>query len=191
MGPYGAYLADGSEYTGAYGVDSATLREFHRERWHLFAESDADLLACETIPSLQEAEVLAELMRETPATWAWLSVSCRDEGHLSDGTPVAELATLCDGVPNLAAVGVNCTKPEYIGPLLTEMARHTSKPLLAYPNAGEDYDITTRSWASPPSQLDWCDAAAGWVELGARGIGGCCRVRPEQITSLRASLRQG
>ena len=188
VGPYGAYLADGSEYTGDYPATKTELYEFHRERWHLFAQGPADLLACETIPSIREVSVLLDLLRETPGRQAWLSVSCRDAAHLSDGTPVGEVARLCDPVGNLAAVGLNCTKPEFIEPLLLELRRYTDKPLIAYPNAGEDYRVGSRSWTSPRSPVDWIHEAAQWLRLGVRGVGGCCRVGPDQIRSLRKAL---
>lgn len=188
VGPYGAYLADGSEYRGDYGVPEGDLRHFHEERWRLFAAGPADLLACETIPSLQEASVLLALLRETPDRQAWLSVSCRDAAHLSDGTPVGEVARLCDPVPNLVALGVNCTRPEFVEEILREFGRHTQKPLLAYPNAGEDYRVESRRWVGPGSPLDPAAAAASWVRAGARGIGGCCRVGPERIRALRDAV---
>ncbi|HSG46922.1 MAG TPA: homocysteine S-methyltransferase [Longimicrobiales bacterium] len=188
VGPYGAYLADGSEYTGDYPASDPELYDFHRERWHLFAEGPADLLACETIPSLREVAVLLALLRGTPGRQAWLSVSCRDGAHLSDGTPVGQVGRVCDAVPNLVAVGVNCTKPRFIEPLLAELRRHTDKPLLAYPNAGEDYDPASRSWSSPGAPVDWTQGADRWVRAGARAIGGCCRVGPEQIRALRQAL---
>ncbi|UCC25880.1 MAG: homocysteine S-methyltransferase [Gemmatimonadales bacterium] len=188
VGPYGAYLADGSEYTGDYRATEAELYDFHRERWHLFADGPADLLACETIPSRREVGVILQLLRETPRRQAWLSVSCRDAAHLSDGTPVGEVARLCDSVPNLVAVGMNCTKPEFIEPLLRELGRHTGKPLIAYPNAGEDYRAESRTWAPPASPVDWGREARRWIQAGARGVGGCCRVGPREIHALRNSL---
>ncbi len=188
VGPYGAYLADGSEYTGDYAIGEDELAEFHRDRWHVFAEGPADLLACETIPSLREVAVLLGLLRGTPRRQAWLSVSCRDAAHLSDGTPVGEVARLCDPIPNVAAVGLNCTKPEFTEPLLRELRRHTDKPLIAYPNAGEDYDVASRSWTSSGAPADWDREAVRWVRAGARAVGGCCRVGPERIRSLRQAL---
>lgn len=188
VGPYGAFLADGAEYTGDYAVDEGALHDFHRERWHLFADGPADLLACETIPSLPEVRVLLRLLRETPDRWAWISVSCRDAGHLADGTPVGEVARLCDGVPNLAALGVNCTRPRYVEPLLQELARHTDTPLLAYPNAGEDWDADAREWRGSAESVDWGGAAKRWVSAGAAGVGGCCRVGPETVRSMREAL---
>jgi len=188
VGPYGAFLADGSEYTGDYPVGDRELYDFHRERWHLFAEGPSDLLACETIPSIREVAVLLEFLGETPGRQAWLSVSCRDGVHLSDGTPVREVALLCDAVPNLAAIGVNCTKPEYVAPLLAELSAHTRRPLIAYPNAGEDYDVASRSWTSAGSSVDLVQEAGRWVRAGARGVGGCCRVGPERIRALREAV---
>jgi homocysteine S-methyltransferase len=188
VGPYGAHLADGSEYRGDYGVTDRELRDFHRERWHLFAAGPADLLACETIPSIREVSVLLALLRETPDRQAWISVSCRDAAHLSDGTPLGEVAQLCDAVPNLAALGVNCTRPEFVEPILREFGRHTRKPLLSYPNAGEDYRVESRSWVGPGSTLDLVTAAPEWVPVGARGIGGCCRVGPARIRALRNAV---
>ena len=191
VGPYGAYLADGSEYTGAYSVTEAALYGFHRERWHLFAEGPADLLACETIPSLPEVRVLLRLLRETPGRGAWLSLSCRDAGHLADGTPMIEVARLCDPVPDLWAVGVNCVEPELVEPLLTELRRGTAKPLVAYPNAGERYDVASRGWVTPPSSVDWGTEARRWLGVGARGVGGCCRVAPDRIRELREAVTAG
>jgi homocysteine S-methyltransferase len=101
---------------------------------------------------------------------------------------VGEVARLCDAVPNLVALGVNCIRPEWAEPLLRELRRHTGKPLIVYPNAGEDYDAASRRWASSPSDLDWSVASARWVRAGARWVGGCCRVGPEGIRALRKAL---
>lgn len=188
VGPFGAFLADGSEYTGEYGIEEEELYAFHRDRWHLFADGPADLLACETIPSQAEVSVLLRLLGETPGRPAWVSLSCRDEGHLADGTPLGEIARMCDAAADLVAVGVNCIRPEWAEPLLSELRRHTTKPLLVYPNAGEEYEAVSKRWASPPSDLDWSLAVARWVQAGARGVGGCCRIGPERIRALRAAL---
>ncbi len=188
VGPYGASRADGSEYTGDYGIGEEDLYTFHRDRWHLFGEGPADLLACETIPSRAEVSALLRLLGETPGRPAWISLSCRDETHLADGTPLGEVARACDGVADLVAVGVNCIRPEWAEPLLDELRRHTAKPLLVYPNAGEDYDATSKQWSSPPSELDWEAASVRWVRAGASGVGGCCRVGPDGIRALRGAL---
>jgi homocysteine S-methyltransferase len=185
MGPYGAFLADGSEYTGRYPVGHDGLMEFHHERWHLLAQSSADLLAVETVPSGPEIDVLIDLMGQTPERGVWLSLSCADSRHLIDGTPLARVAERCDTVANLIGLGVNCTGADAIHGLLSELAKHTSKPLLAYPNGGGDYEAETRQWGAPQSPTRWLDAAPGWVEAGARALGGCCRVDPDRIRDLR------
>ena len=120
IGPYGAYLADGSEYRGLYEIEDDDLYAFHQSRWRVLADGEADLLACETIPSQREAELLLRLLEETPATWAWISFSCRDGTRLSDGSRLIDVARACDRIPNLAAVGINCTSPEFISSLITE-----------------------------------------------------------------------
>jgi len=183
IGPYGAYLADGSEYSGHYGLDVDELIDFHRQRWNLLAQSQVDLLACETIPALPEAEALLGLLDETPDTWAWLSFSCRDEAHLSDGTPFADAVKLCAGHANLAAVGVNCTPPALIAPLIRIAKDHTDQPIAVYPNSGERYDAESKSWTE--TKVAWTDQAGQWIELGARIVGGCCRTGTAEIAELR------
>ena len=154
VGPYGAFLADGSEYRGRYGVGRRALTRFHRRRWEILAASDADLLACETIPSLDEAEVLAELAGAADGKPAWLSFSCRDERSLCDGTPVGVAAALADAAPGVFAVGVNCVDPALAPALVAAIAAETDKPVVAYPNAGGVYDAASRSWSDAPRNAD-------------------------------------
>lgn len=188
VGPYGAYLADGSEYTGSYGISDSELYEFHRERWHVLSRSGPDIMACETIPSSREAGVLMRLARETPDLWIWLSFSCTDEAHLSDGSSLRDAATACEKEPLVAAVGVNCVSPELVLSQIHELRKGTSKPIFAYPNLGEDYDSTDKVWRSSPSLFPWGNMVPEWVHGGAAGVGGCCRVGPERITEIRRRL---
>jgi homocysteine S-methyltransferase len=185
VGPYGAFLADGSEYTGDYGVDDDQLHGFHRSRWHVLADSQADLLACETIPSGSEARALLRLLRETPDRWAWLSFSCGDGAHLWDGTRLGDVARACDAEPQVAAVGINCTSPEFISPLIAEARTATQKPVIVYPNSGEEYDVAHRTWEGEPARVSLASASVEWAQVGAVGIGGCCRVGPEDIAEMR------
>ena len=188
VGPYGAYLADGSEYRGDYAIGREALADFHRRRWHVLADSRADIIACETLPSLAEARVLARLARETPETPAWFSFTCRDAGHLSDGTPIGEIAAWADQAPGAAAVGVNCTDASLVPELVGALAHGTAKPVMAYPNAGGVYNPRTRRWARAEPSPDWGKACRGWIAAGAVGVGGCCRVGPAAIRQMRAAL---
>ena len=189
VGPYGAFLADGSEFRGDYGLDEEQLEDFHRSRWELLASSGADLLACETIPSRLEARALRRLLEATPGVQAWFSFSCGDGRCLSDGSPIDEVAAELESCPQVVAVGVNCTAPKYLSSLLERIRLGTSKPAVVYPNSGEIWDANTRSWrlqdASGPALLTCCH---DWVRQGARLIGGCCRTRPRDIETLRRSL---
>lgn len=188
VGPYGAFLSDGSEYDGRYRVDRRTLEGFHGRRFDILASSSADLIACETIPSLEEVSVLLELLRETPGAWAWISVSCSDGSHLSDGSPLAEFARVCDGADRLAAIGVNCMAPAHVEEAILTIRDRTTAPLLVYPNSGEVYDSVSKSWRGNVSSLDWGALASRWVAAGAQGVGGCCRVGPEAIRDVRRAL---
>jgi len=193
IGPYGASLADGSEYHGAYGISDAALADFHQRRWEILTRSQADLLACETIPSHQELRVLLELVRLTPGSWAWVSVTCRDGERLRDGSPLREVLAQVDHIHNLAAVGVNCTAPRHIASCIREIRHVTRKPIVVYPNSGAHYDEKRRTWVEGPvdgheEAIDWQQAAVQWRVLGAQGIGGCCRVGPAAIASMRTAL---
>lgn len=189
IGPYGAYLADGSEYSGKYGLTEEALITFHRRRWHILASTEADLLACETIPSHVEAQALARLLIETPKRHAWFSFSCRDEKHISDGTPLADVVTPLANMTQVAALGINCTPPEYLLGLIAEIRRVTDKPIVVYPNSGETYDTVTEQWQKETRPNNFVISAHQWHQDGAALIGGCCRVHPKQIRSLSQRLK--
>ncbi|MDX1493622.1 MAG: homocysteine S-methyltransferase [Longimicrobiales bacterium] len=193
VGPYGAYLADGSEYDGRYAVDDAELKAFHRRRLHLLSGTGVDLLACETIPSGREARVLLELLAERPDDVpAWLSFSCRDGARLRDGTPVEEVARACRDAPRVAAVGLNCTAPRHVSELVRRIRSAWDGPVVAYPNSGELYDATSGSWsegvAGGATDDAWLSSVLSAREAGAEILGGCCRVGPADIAELRRRL---
>ena len=140
IGPYGAYLADGSEYTGDYGLSEHSLYEFHKDRWYLLARSGVDLVACETIPSLVETRSLSRLIVESGDTPSWVSFSCNHEGNLRDGTPLEEAIATVSHLDQVLAVGVNCIPPNQIAGLIVRMRSLTEKPIVVYPNRGEGWD---------------------------------------------------
>jgi homocysteine S-methyltransferase len=189
-GPYGAYLADGSEYRGRYGVERGVLARFHGPRLEVLASSGADVIALETIPSLEEAEVLAQLLSEIDHPGAWISFSCRDGRRLRDGTLVADAARAATRARGVIGIGVNCTHPRFVARLLREIGGVTELPLLAYPNSGETYDTAARAWKGSPAGAEWLAALPDWLAAGARVVGGCCRVGPEVIRALRRRLEQ-
>jgi homocysteine S-methyltransferase len=189
IGPYGAMLHDGSEYSGSYGVTAETLRAFHALRLDLFDRSGADVLALETIPSRLEADVLAELLVgcKTPA---WISFSCRDGAHVVDGTPLEVVAAKFAGHPTVVAVGVNCTPPQYVPELVGRLREALpDKAIMAYPNSGEIYHAADNSWSGTVTPGDCAEAALAWVAAGADIVGGCCRMGPAHIQAIRNALR--
>jgi homocysteine S-methyltransferase len=187
VGPYGAFLADGSEYRGRYGLSVAALRDFHRARMETLLAAGPDLLAIETIPEIEEGEALAGLLSDLGGT-AWLSFTCADGARLRSGAPVEEAFALAAGAPGIVAVGINCTAPEYATELVARAAAVTDKPIVVYPNSGEDWDPVGRRWIGSGAPAG-AAAAEGWIAAGARLIGGCCRVTPTQIGELAAALR--
>ncbi|MDH4048560.1 MAG: homocysteine S-methyltransferase [Gammaproteobacteria bacterium] len=188
IGPYGAALHDGSEYVGAYGVSKAALREFHEQRLHLLDASGADVLACETIPDFQEIVVLCELLR-TVTTPAWVSFSCADGQHISDGTAISDCAALFIDHPKVLALGVNCTPPQYIPALIGELkAAATDKAIIVYPNSGERYEAETNTWHGTSTPVECALAAQEWLRAGAKIIGGCCRMGPKHIRQMHERI---
>lgn len=191
VGPYGAYLADGSEYRGDYKASRAELADFHAERLAILVAAEPDILACETLPLLDEARAILEDLHRYPDMGAWISFSCKDPEHTCGGDDVADCARLLDRESQVAAIGVNCTAPQYVADLIHNIRAHTEKPVVVYPNTGETYDAVTKTWHGSPTP--YRDFVRQWYEAGARLIGGCCRTTPDDIRGIaafRASLQK-
>ena len=182
VGPYGAMLADGSEYRGDYDPGPAALADVHRPRIEALVEAGVDLLAFETIPTIREAEVLVGLLDEVDLP-AWLSYSCRDGASTSAGEPIAD-AIAVGMHPRIVAVGVNCTAPRHLRPLLATAHNATERPLIAYPNGGDRWDPETRRWVADAGGAFDPMAVAAWTALGATWLGGCCGTGPSEIAAL-------
>ena len=189
IGPYGAYLANGEEYVGNYGLSEKELMEFHRPRMRALVESNPDMLACETIPSLIEAQAIARLLKEFPTVTAWISFSARDEKHISEGQAFVDCVRLLEDNPQIAALGINCTSPKYIPSLIREGKKQTRKPILVYPNLGESYDAAKNDWDGHAAMDSFGEEARVWRDAGARMIGGCCRTTPEDISVIAGWAR--
>ena len=185
MGPYGAFLADGSEYTGNYHASVEQLSQFHKSRIDLLEPSAADFFAFETIPSLQELGVISSLL-EGSSKPSWVSFSCKNELCLNDGHKISEAASLLADHPTVFAIGVNCTAPKFISDIIGTLKEYApNKRIIVYPNSGEVYHAKTKSWfgASDPEVFE--KMALEWNEKGADIIGGCCRIGPEHISRIR------
>jgi homocysteine S-methyltransferase len=184
VGPYGAALANGEEYVGRYGLSVAELSEWHLPRLEILAGAGADVLAIETVPDVDEAEALVGLVRRLGRP-AWLSYTI-DGLHTRAGQPLAEAFAVAAGVPEIVAVGVNCCAPGDVLPAIQIAREVTDKPVIVYPNSGESWDGARRTWIG---EARWSsDLPAQWVAAGARIVGGCCRVMPDDIAELAATL---
>lgn len=178
IGPYGAILADGSEYRGDYKISYSELRAFHFERLKIFADAEPDLFAFETIPCQLEIDVINDILQtEFTTTQAWVSVSAKNETEISDGTDIKNVFNHM--AANVVAVGVNCTKPEFITPLIQRI--ESSLPKVVYPNAGRTWDANARCWLDAGTNLIAESELRSWLHKGARLIGGCCGLAEAQI----------
>jgi homocysteine S-methyltransferase len=182
VGPYGAMLADGSEYRGDYGLTVAQLRQWHRRRLAILADAGPDVLAVETIPCLAEVEALCAELTEL-ATPAWLSITCAGT-ETRAGEPASDAFAMARDCDAIVAIGVNCTAPDDVAELVREAANASDKPVVVYPNSGEAWDPERRRWVGEPAFRP--EAVTDWIDNGARLVGGCCRVRPEDIVDIRA-----
>ncbi|WP_245849352.1 homocysteine S-methyltransferase [Mycobacterium palustre] len=181
IGPYGAALADGSEYRGRYGLSIAALKRWHRPRLEILAGAGADVLALETVPDVDEAEALVDLVRSVGVP-AWLSYTIAG-AQTRAGQSLAEAFAVAAGVSQIVAIGVNCCAPDDVLPAV-ETARAVGKPVIAYPNSGERWD--GRAWTGPSRFR--ARLARQWVAAGARIVGGCCRVGPADIAEVATAL---
>jgi homocysteine S-methyltransferase len=185
VGPYGAALADGSEYRGRYGLSVAELVAWHRPRLEVLAEARPDVLALETVPDLDEAEALLTAIRGLGLP-AWLTYSIQG-GRTRAGQPIADAFALARDVPEVVAVGVNCCAPADVAGAIGLAGQVTGKPVIVYPNSGEGWDAQRRAWAGPPRYS--ASQPQHWVAAGARIVGGCCRIRPAGIAGIARAVR--
>jgi homocysteine S-methyltransferase len=190
VGPYGAMLGNGAEYTGDYDRGEDELVGFHAPRMEVLAEAGPDLLAIETIPSIVETRALVRALADLPEVPAWVSFSCRDGAHICDGTPFQEAVAVATSASSVVAVGVNCTSPMHVEALVEIGAGSTDRPIVCYPNRGSFWDPLRKTWTDPPRQ----DARPllrplEWLGAGARLIGGCCGTTPADIAAIATALR--
>ncbi len=187
VGPYGAYLADGSEYRGNYGLSVEQLKDFHRERLSVLISSDPDYLAIETIPELAEAQAILELLNEFASNIPfWISFSCRNESEISSGELFKDAVSLITENENCFGVGINCTAPEFIAPLME--SAQTGQSFVIYPNSGRTWDAINKKWMGDQSSAFTSAQIVEWRELGAAMIGGCCGVGPADIQDLASAI---
>ncbi len=183
-GCYGAFLADGSEYRGDYKLTLKEYKDFHGERIDILADAGADFIAFETFPGIEEALAVTELMNDYPEIHYWISFTACDKKHISHGELFSECAEILEGSRNLSAVGINCSNPELISPLLREVRPVVKIPLVIYPNSGEHFDTGSTCWINESGRIDFSRMSEEWYSIGARVIGGCCRTGPDDIKAI-------
>ena len=191
VGPYGAYLANGSEYTGDYQLSESEFIVFHKDRVTALIDAGVDILACETMPSFLEIKALVKLIQQFPMVNCWFSLTLKDQQHISDGTPLTEVIEYLNSIEQIVSVGINCIALEKVTPALEVLSELTGKPLIVYPNSGEQYDPTTKQWhKNHHHNCTFANQLDTWIKLGAKLIGGCCQTTPEDIVEIHQLLNK-
>jgi homocysteine S-methyltransferase len=186
VGPYGAVLADGSEYRGDYALSNGELVAFHRERVRLLAETEPDWWACETIPTAAEAVAMGLALSTVRRLPTWMTFTCQSGSHTFGGDRIEDAITAALSTCDLSAVGVNCTAPGFVPELLQRIRRVTDLPLVAYPNGGGSWDVDNKVWLGDHGATD----VTAWIAAGAEYVGGCCGVGPAELANLARLARR-
>ena len=192
LGPYGAALHNGAEYHGRYEIGLDELTDFHAERLAIAAQTGADMVALETIPSLEEARAILRALESLPELQsAWISFTCRDGRHVAHGEMMCDCAEAVAASPQVLAVGINCTAPHLVGELIREAQRGSGgrRPVIVYPNSGEAWDAMTRSWSGAADTKRYGEMAAEWFAAEVQAVGGCCRTGPDHIAEVARAAK--
>jgi len=190
IGPYGAYLADGSEYRGNYGLSKQELVDFHLERIEILEMSEADVLAFETIPDFTEIRAISEMLMKSSKP-AWISFSCKDGKHISDGTSISNCVKFLSDHPNVFAIGANCIPPDLVPEIITQVKTNCkNKKVIIYPNSGGQYDSNGKKWYDNEHPFALKNHIPEWIQLGADIVGGCCKIGSNEIHDTSAVLNK-
>jgi homocysteine S-methyltransferase len=210
IGCYGAILANGAEYHGNYGdVTLERLVEFHKNRLEIFLSGkDAlDMVIFETVPSYMEAKAIRELVLGWKADYSKnipelppvaVSFQCKSGTKIADGHLLRDSLAILEDIDQIFSLGFNCTKPKFIGELLSTTAEENKKnkvkATIIYPDGGDEWDAVARSWNTKDRLVEDTFAKVlgnAVVEYGPKIIvGGCCRTGPSHIKAIRNFLKQ-
>ncbi|AIR11372.1 homocysteine S-methyltransferase [Ligilactobacillus salivarius] len=191
IGPYGAYLANGSEYRGDYELSTKEYQQFHLPRIEELATTGVDILAIETQPKLDEVLAILELLKEKyPQQKVYVSYTLSDDDTISDGTPLPRAIHALEDYLQVIAVGINCVKLELVEPALKNMKEITDKHLIVYPNSSAVYDPKSKTWSQPKTSATFEELIPNWYDAGARIIGGCCTTGPKEIKTVADFIKR-
>ena len=191
IGPYGAYLANGSEYRGDYELSVEEYQQFHLPRIEELVNAEVDILAIETQPKLDEVLAILELLKEKyPQQKVYVSYTSSDDDTISDGTPLPRAIHALEDYSQVIAVGINCVKLELVEPALKNMKEITDKHLIVYPNSSAVYDPKSKTWSQPKTSATFEELIPNWYEAGARIIGGCCTTGPKEIKAVADFIKR-
>lgn len=182
VGPYGAFLANGSEYTGDYSLTDEEYIAFHEGRIKSMIEAGIDVLILETFPNINELKAITEYTKQLDIP-VIVAASLRDKSHLADGSSLIEVASFLESQEHVIAYGLNCTKPQLVTPALKvlKQSHPTHKPFIAFPNSGATYNPEIKEWNHDDLSFEEFDELiAQWFNLDLKFVGGCCCMTESQ-----------
>lgn len=91
IGPFGAYLANGAEYSGDYKINEKELYSFHEKRLDTIMNMSPDIIACETIPIFSEVKILSKLLEKYEKTASWICISAKNDQLTNAGDDIEEV----------------------------------------------------------------------------------------------------
>jgi len=161
------------EHTG--GVEEA----FSEQIGALVAEG-IDLVVLETFTHLKEIRLAAQAARRLGAP-VLASFVLNDREETAVGVKAGAIAQALDADENVDAIGINCgTGPAGVFDALQTVLPLVGKPVVVMPNAGFPRDVGGRLlYLTSPEYFT--EYAKKYIELGVRGVGGCCGTTPAHI----------
>lgn len=201
VGPYGAFLANGAEYTGEYGMISNEELEKHHFKLlqFLILHPDVKLIAIETIPNFREFKVLVNLLTKLlslhgPNQKFYLSINVRNESEMCDGTPVEKVMNYLNfkmktmGIlqRNIFAIGYNCVDYHLVTSLIDNLTMFNEFhiPMIVYPNLGYVYSTKHEEYIAYQDTNELELMILDWLKRGVKIIGGCCGSGPQEIEKI-------
>ena len=178
IGPIGQLL----EPTGNLKFEEAydTFKE------QILAGSEADLIVFETMTDLYELKAGLLAAKENSDLPVFCTMTFEENMRTFTGCCISSMAMTLEGL-GADAIGLNCSLgPKEILPIVQELRKYTSLPLIVKPNAGLPDPLTNTYDISPSDFLHYMNEV---VAAGANILGGCCGTTPEFIKIIKDNLK--
>ncbi|MEK6796016.1 MAG: bifunctional homocysteine S-methyltransferase/methylenetetrahydrofolate reductase [Spirochaetota bacterium] len=166
----------------------AEVRAAFEEQASVLAEAKVDLIFLETFADLKEIEIAAHAARALNVP-VHASFTVTEEGMTPLGVSAAAVVRALSENPDIDTIGLNCSVgPAAVFDLAESLVDLTEKPFVVKPNAGFPREVGGRMlyMASPEYFTEY---AKKFIEIGVRGVGGCCGTTPAHIREMAKAIK--